>query len=42
MSRRALRAGRVLLAGGLAAAAARAAYADQISGPPGGRRFSSA
>ena len=36
MSRRALRAGRVLLAGGLAAAAARAAYAELNRRPPGG------
>lgn len=36
MSRRALRAGRVLLAGGLAAAAARTAYAELNRRPPGG------
>jgi len=36
VSRRALRAGRVLLAGGLAAAAARAAYAELNRRPPGG------
>lgn len=36
MSRRGLRAGRVLLAGGLAAAAARAAYAELNRRPPGG------
>jgi UDP-N-acetylmuramyl pentapeptide phosphotransferase/UDP-N-acetylglucosamine-1-phosphate transferase len=37
VSRRALRAGRVLLTGGLAAAAARAAYAALSQRPPGGR-----
>jgi hypothetical protein len=36
VSRRALRVGRVLLAGGLAAAAARAAYAELNRRPPGG------